>query len=174
MFDAARTIIALVLAAGPAGGHIETATANVITLSHVRTESADMRQLIEETASRSPTVRELLARLAATDTIVYVEYTPSPLVPTARTKLVTTASGARFLRIGININAAWADRGPWLGHELQHALEIAERRDIRDENGVRALYRRIGRSHGLDQFETDGARNVEWTVRTELRIKMGG
>lgn len=174
MFNAARTIIALVLAAGPAGGHTDVATSNVVAISRVRTESAEVRHLIDETASRSPTVRALLARLAVTDTIVYVEFTPSPLVPTARTKFVTTATGARFLRIGININAAPADRGPWLGHELQHALEIAERRDVRDESAVRALYHRIGRSHGADQFETDGARSVEWAVRAELRIKMGG
>ena len=174
VFTAAWTIIALVLTGGPAGGHTDTATANVVHISRVRTESAEVRHLIEETASRSRTVRELLARLAATDTIVYVEFTPSPLVPTARTKLVTTTSGVRFLRIGININAASADRGPWLGHELQHALEIAERREVRDDNGVRALYQRIGRSHGIDQFETDGARHVEWAVRAELRIKMGG
>jgi hypothetical protein len=174
VLNAAWTIVALVLAAGPAGGHIDTAVSNILAISRVRTESPEVRRLIEDTASRSRTVRELLARLAQTDTIVYVEFTPSPLVPTARTKLVTTASGARFLRIGININAASGDRGPWLGHELQHALEIAERRDIRDENAVRALYHQIGRSHGTDQFETDGARSVEWTVRSELRIKMGG
>jgi len=175
VLNAAWTIIALVLGAGPASGPAHHATvSNVIAISRVRTESPDVRRLIEDTASRSATVRELLARLAQTDIIVYVEFTPSPLVPTARTKLVTTASGTRFLRIGINVNAAMADRGPWLGHELQHALEIAEQRDIRDENGVRELYQRIGRSHGPDRFETDGARGVEWAVRTELRIKMGG
>ena len=173
MLTAAWTIVALVLGAGPAAGHSDV-IANTIAISRVRTESPDVRRLLEDTAARSPTVRTLLARLAQTDTIVYVEFTPSPQVPTARTKLVTTASGARFLRIGINVNAAFADRGPWLGHELKHALEIAEERGVRDENDVRELYHRIGRSHGLDQFETDGARNVEWAVRTELRIKMGG
>ena len=173
MLDAGWIIVALVLSGGHASGRVDAATSNVIAISRVRTESAEARRLLEETAARSPTVRDLLARLALTDTIVYVEFTPSPLIPTARTKLVTTTSGVRFLRIGINIHAASADRGPWLGHELQHALEIAERRDVRDENAVRDLYRRIGRSHGVDQFETDGARSVEWAVRTELRFKMG-
>ena len=173
MLNAGWIIVALVLGGGHTRGPIATPTPAVTGISRVRTASADVRGLIEETAARSRTVRELLARLALTDTIVYVEFTPSPLIPTARTKLVTTTSDARFLRIGININAAPADRGPWLGHELQHALEIAERRDIRDENAVRDLYRRIGRSHGVDQFETDGARHVEWAVRTELRFKMG-
>ena len=171
----AWTIAALVLSAGPTPDPSDHASvSSVIAISRVRTESPEVRRLIDDTASRSPTVRRLLARLADTDTIVYVEFTPSPLVPTARTKLVTTVSGVRFLRIGINVNAAVADRGPWLGHELQHAVEIGEQRNVRDENAVRELYHRIGRSHGTDQFETDGARQIEWTVRTELRIKMGG
>jgi len=175
VLNTAWTIVALVLGAGPAAGPVDHAAAsNVIAMSRVRTESPEVRRLIEDTASRSPTVRDLLARLARTDIIVYVEFTPSPLVPTARTKLVTTAGGARFLRIGINVNAAAADRGPWLGHELQHVLEIAGQRDIRDENDVRKLYHRIGRVRGIDQFETDDACSVEWTVRMELRIKMGG
>lgn len=175
MLNAAWTIVALMLAAGPVADPSDHASAsNVIAMSRVRTESPEVRRLIDETASRSATVRALLMRLADTDTIVYVEFTPSPLVPTARTKLVTTVSGARFLRIGINVNAAIADRGPWLAHELQHALEIAEQRGVRDEDAVRELYHRIGRSHGNDQFETDGARKIESTVRTELRAKMGG
>ena len=175
VLTAAWTIAAFLLAAGPTADPGDLASvSNVIAISRVRGESPEVRRLIDDTASRSPTVRELLTRLGGTDTIVYVEFTPSPLVPTARTKLVTSASGVRFLRIGININAALADRGPWLGHELKHALEIAEQRNIRDDNAVRELYLRIGRSHGTDQFETDGARQIEWTVRRELRIKMGG
>ncbi len=175
MLTAAWTIAALVLSGCPTADPSDHAPVpNILAIARVRAESPDVRRLIDDTAARSPTVRQLLARLADTDTIVYVEFTPSPLVPTARTKLVTTVSGARFLRIGINANAALADRGPWLGHELQHALEIGERRDVRDENAVRELYHHIGRTNGIDQFETDGARQVEWTVRTELRIKMGG
>jgi hypothetical protein len=133
-----------------------------------------MRWIIEDTSARSATARALIARLGGTDAIVYVERTSSPQIPTARTKLVTAVRGARFIRIGISTMVPFADLGPYLAHELQHAVEIAERDDVRDENAVRHLYLKIGRARGGDRYETDAARDVEWAVRLELRAKIGG
>jgi hypothetical protein len=130
--------------------------------------------LIEDTAARSMTVRELLGRLASSDVIVYVEMTASAQIPVARTKLVTTAPGVRFLRIGINAALQFPDLAPTLAHELQHAVEIAEHEDVTDDAAVRRLYERIGRARGGDRYETDAARNVEWIVRGELRRRIGG
>ena len=143
-------------------------------MKRLRTESAEMRTLIEGAMARSGTMRGLVARLNCTDAIVYVEITNLPLVPTARTKLVATVTGARFIRISINSGWGERDRAALLAHELQHALEIAEQTDVRDDDGVRRLYAKIGRSSGRDSFETDAARDVEWTVRTELHTKIGG
>jgi len=102
------------------------------------------------------------------DVAVYVERTASPLIPTARTKLVTAVPGARFIRIGISTTVSFADLGPFLAHELQHAVEIAERVRVRDDDAVRDLYLEIGRARGGDRYETDAAREVEWVVRSEL------
>ena len=130
-----------------------------------------VRRWIEETAARSAVVRELIARLACTDVIVYVEMTASPEIPRARTKLVTALPGVRFLRIGINLSMAGANFAPLLGHELQHAVEIAELDDVRDEEAVRRLYRKIGRAASGDRFETEAALDVEWRVRLECRTE---
>jgi len=135
----------------------------------LRPVTAEMRWIIEDTAARSATTRALIARLGYTDTIVYVERTASPLIPTARTKLVTAVPGARFIRIGISATASFVDLGPFLAHELQHAVEIAERADVRDDNAVRDLYLKIGRARGGDRYETEAARDVEWLVRSELK-----
>jgi len=134
----------------------------------LRPVTAEMRWIIQDTAARSATTRALIARLAATDVIVYVERTASPLIPTARTKLVTAVPGARFIRIGISTTVSFADLGPFLAHELQHAVEIAERVRVRDDDAVRDLYLEIGRARGGDRYETDAAREVEWVVRSEL------
>jgi hypothetical protein len=146
----------------------------ITTFERVRAASTETRTLIEASSRGSATVRALLTRLAATDAIVYVEMTGSPQIPTGRTKLVTAVAGTRFIRIGLNTAVAFADRGPLLAHELQHAVEIAERAEVRDDAAVRALYRRIGRARGGDAFETDAAQGVEFDVRSELRTKMGG
>ena len=133
-----------------------------------------MRALIADSASRSRVVRDLMARLACTDVIVYVEFTASPEIPLARTKLVTAVPGARFLRIGINRRVSSMDTGATLAHELQHAVEIAEHDDVRDDEGVRRLFDRIGIDLGGDRYETAAARDVEWIARTELRRRIGG
>ena len=137
--------------------------------SHVRATSARLRLLIDDTAARSPLFRELLARLGCTDVIVYVELSASPQIPRARTKLVTATASARFLRIGINTSAPPRELAALLGHELQHAIEIAEREEVRDEQAVRRLYLEIGRQGSADSFETDAALDVEWQVRLECR-----
>jgi hypothetical protein len=161
-------VLALLLA-----GSGESAAADP-PVPRVRAASAQMRAVIDDTASRSPVVRDLLARLACTDVIVYVEFTASPQIPVARTKLVTTVPGARFLRIGINRRVSGPDVGAMLAHELQHALEIAEQDEVRDDEGVRRLFERIGRAVGVDRFETAAAIRVESVARTELRHRIGG
>ena len=160
------SIVATLLAAG---SHAVPAATPIVT--RVRPASVEIGDLLADAARRSATVRQLLARLEVTDAIVYVELTASPQIPTARTTLVTSTPGARFIRIGINAGTLSGDRAPLLGHELQHALEIAEHVEIHDERTVRALYGRIGRARGPDAFETDAAKSIESSVRAELRMK---
>jgi hypothetical protein len=142
--------------------------------SRVRGVSREARALIDDTARGSAAVRDLLARLACTDVIVYVEFTASPDIPIARTKLVTAVPGARFVRIGISARVSILDLGPTLAHELQHAVEIAEHDGARDDDEVRRLFERIGIDLGGDRFETRRAREVELIVRGELRHRIGG
>jgi hypothetical protein len=162
----------LVLALSLAGaGHAAAADPPV---PRVRAASPDVRALIDDTARRSRSVRDLLARLACTDVIVYVEFTASPQIALARTKLVTSVPGARFLRIGIHRRVSGPDIAAMLAHELQHAVEIAEQDEVRDDEGVRRLFQRIGRAIGADQFETAAAIKVESVARAELRHRIGG
>ena len=60
------------------------------------------------------------------------------------------------------------DRLPLLGHELQHAVEIAGDAGARDDEGVRRLYQRVGFSGGVDKYETMAARDIERRIRLEL------
>jgi hypothetical protein len=158
----ATWILALLLLATPAADK-----PRVAPLTRVRTTAAAAPLL--ERATRSATVRDLLGRLAATDVIVYIEVTPSPAIPLARTKLVTATASARFLRIGVNVSVPLPDAPALIAHELQHAVEIAEHEDVRQDADVRRLYASIGHQYGTDSYETDAARGVERRVRDELR-----
>src|SRR5262245_46678763 len=155
--------IVVALVTGPSGDRPA-----VTVLPHVRA-AANAVMLLEEAATRSATVRSIIDRLAATDVIVYVEVTPSPQIPLARTKLVTATANARFVRIGLRTQLSPFDVTPLIAHELQHALEIAERPDVRDDAAVRRLYSQIGRQNGPDRFETEAARAIERRVRDEIR-----
>jgi hypothetical protein len=172
VFDSLRSLGEAILVAAllASGGDPSSAAAS----PRVRSMSEPVRMLIAETMRRSAVVRELVARLACSDVIVYVEITASPLVPTARTKLVATAGEMRFLRIGLNAGIADSDQGALLAHELQHAVEIAEHEDVRDEAALRRLYARIGHEHHPDAYETDAAQEVELQARRELRRRIGG
>jgi hypothetical protein len=172
LFDALRSLwagplFALLLAQGPA------APPSMPSM-RVRAVTPELRSVIADTMQRSRTVRELVARLSCSDVIVYVEITGSPQIPTARTKLVVAAGEARFLRIGLNAGLPLGALGPLLAHELQHAVEIAEHDEVRDEAALRRLYERIGRAHGNDAYETAAAQEVETLVRQELRHRIGG
>jgi hypothetical protein len=135
-----------------------------------RVRAADnARRVLADATAQSRTIRDLCDRLDASDVIVYVEMTGSPQVPIARTKLVTSTAAARFLRIAISNTTSPFDVAPLLAHELQHAVEIAEHEEVRDDAGLRRLYAAIGREAAADEFETDAARQVERTVRAESR-----
>ncbi|HWK08457.1 MAG TPA: hypothetical protein VNR64_00300 [Vicinamibacterales bacterium] len=134
---------------------------------HVRTPSGVLRSLLDE-AGTLPTTARLLQRLELSDEVVYVVFTVSPEIPTARTKLVTATSAARFLRIDINARIPPGDRLPLLAHELQHAVELADASDVRDDEGVRRLYARIGTTRDRDHFETPSAHTVERMARREM------
>ncbi len=136
--------------------------------THVRPASPAAHALLTEAVAKSAVVNTLIGQLEATDIFVYVEVTSSPDIPLARTKLVAAAPGARFLRVTLNAQLAPWDRLPLLAHELQHALEIAGDADVRDDDGIRRLYQRVGFSGGTDKYETAAARNVERQVRVEL------
>ena len=142
--------------------------ATVAPTPHVRPASAAAHTLLTDAVARSPLVNQLIEHLATSDTFVYVEITGTPEIPYARTKLVSASPGARFLRISINARTAPWDRVPLLAHELQHAVEIADAGDVRDDEDVRRLYSKVGFGSGADQFETSAAREMEWRVRTEL------
>ena len=158
--------LALLLAVASSAGADDAVS--LPTAAHIRPTSRDARRLIETAASRSPTVAQLIDRLAMTDVIVYVQLTIGPHVDTARTTLATTTRNARYVRIVINARTAPWNQVEMLGHELQHALEIASAPGVVDEHGMRALYGRIGlQGRKPNQYETLEAQRVQALVRRD-------
>ncbi len=137
-----------------------------------RTRAANDRawQLIEGGLTRSETIRHLVRQLEQSDLIVVVDVcrvTPPAL---GDTRIVAAADGVRFLRIRVTATAAKADQLVVLGHELRHAVEIAEAPDVRDDDGQRKLGQRLGWSSPSGHaYETEPTIKAGDAVRMELR-----
>ena len=158
--------LALLLAVASSAGadDVVSSTASL----RIRAASRDARRLIDKAATRSATVAQLIDRLAMTDVIVYVQLTIGPHVDTAHTSLATATREGRFLRVVINARTSPWDQVQMLGHELQHALEIAGAPEVVDAAGMRALFERIGLpGRKPNQYETLEAQRVQALVRRD-------
>lgn len=118
---------------------------------------------------KSRLVRSLLRDLAATDVIVHVElsrHLPSGIGGT--TRFVASRGGRRYIRMTLSSYLRADDRVAMLGHELQHAREIAQSAAHDRPMLERFLAGRGYRVNGM-YFETAAALQVERDVRRELR-----
>jgi hypothetical protein len=137
---------------------------------HVRSTNPRVQRLLEVGVSRSPTFASLLARLNASDVIVYIEQTDNiPKTLEGRLLLMPFANNQRYLRIQINRTGAPHELIALIGHELRHAIEVADAADVRDERALERLYQRIGvPSTVLHSYDTDAAQTTGRQVRKEL------
>jgi len=136
--------------------------------AHLRGLSDASRQLIDRAVVSSPTVAGLAAALNASDVVVLVDVTLRADGIAAGLQLLTTTGGTRLLGIRLDRRRSPWEQIEWLGHELQHAVEVAAS-SARTPEEFEALFRRIGRRSGAPgRFETDAAVQVSRRVREEL------
>ena len=138
--------------------------------SRLRPVSTFEAAVIREGLCASATLRGLADRVDASDLTVHVSVRRFPdrrlagglrflaATPTDRVLLIDIAFGLdRYARIAM------------LGHELQHAVEVAQTAQIRDKEGLRRFYALHGVGGAIEgSYETDAARQAEVAIRKEL------
>jgi hypothetical protein len=145
--------------------------------SAVRSSDRVLNELIADGYHRSQSFRRLVDGLAETNTLVYVEagvctfgHLKACLLP-----FIATAGQVRYLRIGLTRPLNLGNRNrliALIGHELQHALEVAAQPDVIDLASMIELYRRIGVPlKGRPGYETSAARAAGDAVLDELTKK---
>lgn len=130
------------------------------------------RRLIADGLTRSATIRRLAQRIEASDVIVYVDVRrdmPSHLVGSMR--FVARTATHRVVRISLNQDYRWPTLLAYLGHELQHACELAGARGVDSAERMRAHYRLFGVRVDRDAYESREAQEVTRRVEAELRGK---
>jgi hypothetical protein len=140
---------------------------------HVRTVDARLQSHIDEGRLRSSFFRALVARLDASDVIVYAE-SDCALPPRifGRLAFMGAAGGRRYVHVLISCALGDDEHIAALGHELRHAVEIADAPSVIDAASLGREYRRIGfASHGQPRgfaFESRAAIDAARQVWVEL------
>lgn len=165
MLLAAAVISACALDALPS---TEAAAALTATREyHVRALDPRVREWISLGSTHSRTFNELLNHLTKSDLIVYVEIVHSiPAGAAGQTSFVTSTDTARYLRIELAGGGSLFEMVSLLGHELQHAVEIADAPRVRDSRGMATMYLRAGDTS--TRYDSAAARLTGERVRDEL------
>jgi hypothetical protein len=161
--------LALALAAAPATARPEDADEARPSTARVRALDARSAALLETGARRSPAIQQLVEELEQSDVIVYVE--TGLLGFSGRTLFVGASAEARFLRITLDVPEMDDRLLAWLGHELQHAAEIARAPDVRSAEAVRQLYLSVGHGVSGDGVCTPEAQRMTSQVAIELALE---
>ena len=141
-------------------------------MNHVRTTEPAILSAIEAGAAHSPLFLALLDRLNDSDVIVHVVYDRTPHHGMAgHLTFAASAAGIRYVRISISRQLFGCDLVAIIGHELQHAAEVADAPGVRDQHSMAAFYRRIGirRDDLFDEaFDTTKAIAAGQRIRRDL------
>ena len=137
---------------------------------HVRAADGMMTAVLAEGMRRSGTFAHLVLALDKSDVIVYLESgRPLPAAIAGRLLLAAGPQGYRYLRIQVGGHRGSNEIIALVGHELRHALEVAECPEVRDEASLIALYERIGHhSTGAHHYDTVAAQAAGRKVKSEL------
>ena len=141
-------------------------------IGHVRALDPAAAQALGHGLARSAVFRALAAELQESDVIVHIITTASlPEGVGGTTRLAGRSGTHRYVRIVLDPLLPVNQRTAILGHELQHAREIAAS-PASDAEGVRRLYQRIGQrvSGALDVFDTHAAASAGRRVWDDLRL----
>jgi len=104
-----------------------------------------IEQLIADGLEGSPTFRAVVERLNRSDVVVYVRcQTGVAKREDGYLKFVGSAGGYRYLQAHILYNTMRARQIALIGHELFHAVEVADAPEVIDVASFERQYARIG------------------------------
>lgn len=113
--------------------------------TQVRVDDERLRSLLLQGLQASATLRTLVRQLEQSDLIVYIRLDPELRgAINGRLQFVSKTSQNRFVQIRIAHLGSKFKQIALMGHELQHALEVAQTPAIVDQASFHREYDRIG------------------------------
>jgi hypothetical protein len=136
--------------------------------SHIRSGDPVVADALATGVKASAALRAIVSHIESSDVVVYVVLErPRVAGIAARVVFISAAGGRRYLHVGIDPRFSGPALVGLLGHELQHAAEIAGEASVVDAHSLAAFYRRIGfgSSKGtVEHFESEQAMDVGYHV----------
>ena len=123
----------------------------------VRTNHAGIRTLIDRATVRSPTFRNLIETINASDGIVYVVSAHCGHGVRACLSDVRIAGSHRILFVRVDVRKADRNLMTSIGHELRHAVEVLNDRSVTNNTALYFFYCREGYTGLAGSFETKAA-----------------
>lgn len=153
---------------------ISALTAHHSAVPRVRSSSPRIVAALERGLETSPTIRKLVASLEGSDVIVYLQ--PKQHWQSLGGYLshrIVTVPGARYLRIYVDVQGTELHLISIIGHELQHAVEVAQAPEARDSDSLRHLFASLAIAFGCaaqNCYETAAATELRRAAGNERRV----
>jgi hypothetical protein len=137
-----------------------------------RVQDPLLLEIVKRGTLRSVTFRSLVAELERSNIVVHLRRSDEARPGSGFTQFVIARGDRRFIRITLNVAKASDSAVALLGHELQHAAELAAAPHVTDATAYAALYASIGHRSCNRQwacYDTFAAVNAGSRVLSELR-----
>ena len=135
----------------------------------VRVRTPALESVFRTALDRSPTFHALVSELEESDLIVYVDR-DLMLRPSVHGGITFAGEGegVRYLNVWLNPRNTTRQMMATLGHELQHAVEVARATHVRSGEAFLRHYRHIGVRGASDNWDTREAREAGRLVAREI------
>ena len=141
---------------------------------NIRASDEELIELLDDGIKRSQTFKGLVDRLSKSDVILYVrpDVTAKSNAPT-RLTFLAAKGGFRYLVIRVQSGRSKDQQLATLGHEMQHAVVIADASSVVDSQSLKREFERVGKltqpSVGDDFFfSSQGAEDVKRRILSEV------
>ena len=146
--------------------------------NHIRTTDRRLIRLLHDGVRDSDTFRRLVDRLRRSDVIVYLECGAGTRWADGRLTFMSAVGGYRYVHIRVARLASADVQIALIGHELRHAVEIADAPAVVDGDTLAREYERIGfaNAHQVTgvSYDSDAAVGAGYQVLRELTGKVPG
>jgi hypothetical protein len=177
-------IAALILSTSPALAQTPSAAGSTVATfngaganawaTNVRASDNELVALLSDGVKKSATLRALTERLSKSDVIVYVR--PDVLARNANQghlSFLSSSGGYRYLVVHLPVGQSKQQQIAMLGHELQHAVVIADAPSVTDSDTLRKEFERIGKvvmaANGRDfSFDSQAATDARQRILREM------